>query len=785
VGAWGYLYGTQKVGGVKIFEESNSSQGTSNDKQLHRVYVLNCHTSVADEGTFQLRIDGKQVLLERYGSGYGWTSYSPTQLHPDITSMSRDVNGVVTVKIADGISGLDGSSISITESPDNSFNGTWIVTQVSPNDDTVFTFVCGGPVATSNGGQFWTLYADYKDKIYVEFLNGNHTSTFEGLLASGTSWTTTDLCLGRTLAYVRMGYDSGVFPSSIPNVSFVIQGKNDIFDPRTGTRGFTNNAALCIADFMSLPRTQGGFGLSIGTDIPTAQLIAAANLCDEQVPLAGGGAQARYTCDTYVSLDQARGSILQSMLTSCAGRLSYQGGQYSIFPSAWVAPTLQLTDQDLVGPIDWKPRFGIRDVANAVKGTYTSPENNWQLADVPPYMCDYKHGYGLITDPGEGDAYLIEDNSERIYKEAHFPCTTSSATAQRLEKIAMMRGRFQGRGTLRTTLKGYQNVAIDVIGFTHPRYGWTAKNFEVLATRFILDKSANVPTLAVELDIAETGPEINNWATTEQLSPYGYAEPTQAGIMAVSRPEAVTLYSGPGTTVGAVTYPNTVSIGADGVARNSLYVSWTPPNDAFVISGGEIEVQWQLAGASTWTPLGKFGGAVSSCYVNNVSDGQSYNVRLRSINCAGVPSAWVQAGPEVLSNAYSTFALSAASISSGTLAAARLPAGVSSLALSSSAAATAALGASTQVGSGATITLTGTGASGLITLQTGTGELFAGQVCAVVFPVALAAAPNGVCGANGVAVPGLSWSTSKTQLTLSVTTALAASTTYTISYLLS
>ena len=80
IGPWGYIYGQQKVGGVEIFRQSNSSQGTSNNKELHRVYALACHPSIADGGggstPFQLRIDGKQVLLNRAGAGCPISSVS-------------------------------------------------------------------------------------------------------------------------------------------------------------------------------------------------------------------------------------------------------------------------------------------------------------------------------------------------------------------------------------------------------------------------------------------------------------------------------------------------------------------------------------------------------------------------------------------------------------------------------------------------------------------------------------------------------------------------------------
>ena len=673
IGPWSYVYGTQKVGGVEIFRQSNSNTGggtTSNDKQLHRVYALAAHPCVVDAGNFQLRIDGKQVLVQPNGAG--WASYSPTQIMQHVTSMSRDANGLVTFTIAGGIAGLDGSSIAITVAADNTFNGTWIVTQPNPADDTTFNFVCGGPVASTTGGQCWTLYADYKDKIYVQFLNGNHTSTFQTLLDAGTSWSETDLCLGRTLVYVQMGYDEGVFPSSIPNVSFVLQGKNDIFDPRTGSRGFSNNAALCIADFMSLPMTQGGFGLAIGTDIPTAQLIAAANICDEAVALAGGGTIPRYTCDTFFLLNQGRGKILQDMLTSCAGRLSYQGGQFSIFPGAWLSPTLQLTDADIMGTFKWKTRHSIRDACNGVKGTFVSPENNYQQADFPPYMQDAAHGYA-------SDLWLAEDQGERIFKDANLPCTVNSATAQRLAKIELLRTRYQMRGTVRCSMKAYQCVALDVVQITHPRYTWVNKNFEVLSSRFVWDKSGDVPTIAVELDLAETDPSIYDWSVTEQLTPQGYKQPDNVGNRVCSPPENVVLYSGPGTVVGGITYPSTVTTGADGRVQSSLYVSWTAPNDANVINGGHLEVQWQQVGSSVWAAFGKLDASSSHCFITGVTDGQQYNAQIRAVNCAGVASDWVFAGPETINDSLSTFAYSGIEVAPQALSAEAYAAGTDTI----------------------------------------------------------------------------------------------------------
>jgi hypothetical protein len=537
VGPWGYIYGRQKVGGVEVFRQSNNNTGvggatTSNWKQLHRVYVLACHPCQIGAG-WQLRIDGKNVPLQvDPAAPTSWKSYSPPATYANILAINRDENGLVTCKLDRPMDEADGHPIQITECSDGSFNTMPIPTQPDPDDATLFQWVSGGPVADVHGsGQFWMLYADYQDKIRVEFLDGNHTETFQVLLNAGTTWGPNDKLLGRTAVYVQMGYDSTVFPSSIPNVSFVIYGKNDILDPRSNTRGWTDNAALCIADYMSLPREKGGFGLAIGTDQPTDKLIAAANICDEDVPLAVGSTIKRYRLNTFFQLNEGRGVILSNLLSSCAGRLVRQQGQRFIVPGCWQSPTLELHDGDLIGAIDWTQRLSIRDTCNAVKGTYISPENGFQQGDAPMFMQNYMRGFGLITDAGQGDPWLVEDKGIRLFDEYNFPCTDDSATVQRLEKIALLRKRHQGRGTIRATMKAFRAVATDTICVYHPRWNtpgtqdWNPRILEVTKKRFIVDKSGEAPQLAVELEVADTGADIYDWnAETEELTPAGFKQ---------------------------------------------------------------------------------------------------------------------------------------------------------------------------------------------------------------------------------------------------------------------
>ena len=105
--------------------------------------------------------------------------------------------------------------------------------------------------------------------------------------------------------------------------------------------GYTENAALCIADYLA--NQQFGFKAQYGTEIPLTPLINAANVCDEGVRLADSpSTEVRYSCNGTFPLTLSRGAVLQNLLTSCGGRVSYSGGQFVIQPAAWYGSSITL-----------------------------------------------------------------------------------------------------------------------------------------------------------------------------------------------------------------------------------------------------------------------------------------------------------------------------------------------------------------------------------------------------------------------------------------------------------
>ena len=364
----------------------------------------------------------------------------------------------------------------------------------------------------------------------------------------------------------------------------------------------------------------------------------------------------------------------------------------------------------------------------------------------------------------------------------------------------MMRLRFQQRVTVRLDMSAFVVTPLDVITLTNPKYGWSNTTFEVLSANIVNEASSDNPHLYMQLDLALTDSSVYDWSTSEELTVTDYKQPDQQGGTATTvEPDALTVYSGPGATIGGITYPSTIISTASGINRNTLLVNWLPPNDCFVTGSGHIELQYQLSGASTWTDAGKVSGNATSFTIPNVTEGSTYNVQIRSVNMVGVPSAWVSASPITISDTTSTIAstiitgldptasgadLPAGRIS-GVVSLANLPTGLADIQTTISASPSVVAGASAQVGTGATASVAGSGLSGTITLTTGTGTLASGTLATVTFSTSYAAAPHGVVTSNGTVISGLNWSTTTSTLTVSASTALAASTTYTLGYFLS
>lgn len=168
-------------------------------------------------------------------------------------------------------------------------------------------------------------------------------------------WTSEHRLRGIAHIYLRLTHKLKVFPNGIPNVTADIEGKDDILDPRSGTRGYSENAALCLADYLSLP--EFGLNAAIGAEhgVDADELVAAANICDEAVPLAAGGSEPRYACNGVITLSETPKTIIEGMLSAMAGKHSQHRNDVADFhlsdPRTTNDPKLHLADDPIVRTI--------------------------------------------------------------------------------------------------------------------------------------------------------------------------------------------------------------------------------------------------------------------------------------------------------------------------------------------------------------------------------------------------------------------------------------------------
>ena len=515
---------------------------------------------------------------------------------------------------------------------------------------------------------------NFGGKVYCEARFGDQLKddVIGGATANDPNWDcSADGCPwlgGCAYCYLKIEFSTTQFPGE-PEIRFTIRGKNDILDPRTGTRGYTHNWALHVADHIADPQ----YGINDAAAINQAQLIAAANVCDEQVALAAGSAESRYALHMHYDTGMAPGDVLQQMMPPAMGRISRIGGEWFIWPAYWQGPSFAFDQSMLLSAPQWNPVRSFRDLSNRVTGTYTAPNfpynvagnlydsNGWydgsiadnfpyafQPTSYPMYAADQNHGYAT-------DQYLDEDGGVQLPTDLSMNNCLSIAQAQRCAKIHLLRNRQQGVVQMTMGLAAWQMQPVDVMNFTFPALTWANKTFEIdsVELRFGPPPSSDEQTddqqaqaIFVVVQAIETDASVYQWSTTEELTAYNVpAKLTMSPYVPVA-PPSMSVESSAGTAL----------IGADGVVTPRALVKWGVPMDKLVT---QIQIQFQLFGASAWTDssTGLVAVDLLQAFVTGVVANQVYNFRIRSVRASsGATSDWVEQDSLTISTTLSNFA---------------------------------------------------------------------------------------------------------------------------------
>jgi hypothetical protein len=455
------------------------------------------------------------------------------------------------------------------------------------------------------GNAYTTTYKGNATALSFNWLLGTDTQSpmpfFTGTTAATYPFK------GIAVLGVKLVYNQDTFPQGIPNITVKLRGKK-VYDPRTTTTAYSTNAALCIRDYL----TDTTFGLgATAAEIDDTSFSAAADICDENVTLAAGGTEKRYTINGAFSSAEKPKEVIAKMLTACGGKLSYVGGKWTLRVAAYRSPTVTLTEDDIVGPVTMQASQSRRDIFNAVKGTYSEPGTLYQPASFPP-----------VT-----NATYESQDGERIWKDVQFPFTTSAATCQRLAKIDLETARQQISFTVSCKLTAFSLQPGDTVNVNFERYGWTNKVFEVYNWTFNIADSDSGPTPQVDLVLRETASGIYDWNTGNEtqidLAPNtNLPDPFDVTAPGITITDELAVISEEVLTKLVVT-----------VAGDSTFQDF-------------YEVQARKSGDATYTNLGQATG--TRFELPNVEDGATYEVRARSVNGLGVRSAYTTGSHQVV-----------------------------------------------------------------------------------------------------------------------------------------
>ena len=354
--------------------------------------------------------------------------------------------------------------------------------------------------------------SETRAEFFTDMLGASLTQTLNSKFTTNTDLATTDHFKGMSILQSILTYDQETWVSGIPNISVIVSGKNDIYDPRTGTSGFSQNPALCVANYLM---SDLGLGLSTN-DIDWTSVTTSANICDELVDLdtTPTTQQKRFVCNGMIDTQNNIKTNIESLLTSMAGFMVVEGGLYRIFAGSYRAPTLTIEEKDLISGYQIQSKNRISEQFNKVVGLYQSEETNFQPTNYPE-----------ITNAG----YVASDG-QVLEKQINLTFTDDSARAQRIAKIYLEKSRRQYQISLAVNLEKFTLSPGDSVMLTLPNLGFNQKVFEVMEYKF----GGNME-LGLELTLRETSSSVYDWSTSEEqnVTPAPALEPTYNRNVAV------------------------------------------------------------------------------------------------------------------------------------------------------------------------------------------------------------------------------------------------------------
>ena len=436
-------------------------------------------------------------------------------------------------------------------------------------------------------------------------------ASFGGGITSDHRWR------GIAYVYLQLVYDAEKFGSGIPAISFIVQGKK-CFDPRDSSTSFTSNPALIIRDFLTDTR----YGLKAKTSeindtTNTGGFASAANICDQTVTLADGSTtETRYTANGFTNMSATGEGIINALLTSCAGDLTYTNGQFNLFAGAAQSPTLTITDDDILEPIAVQTNPRSADLFNTVKAIYVDKSQDYQASDAP--VLQNSTYLNADTPSGDSTANFVKT------LEVQTPFTVTSTMAQRIANITLNRNRQTTTISLTTHIKFLRLQPADWVYVTNERLGFSNKVFQVISTNLELVGSEAEKVVVTKLVLKEAASSVFTFGTSDYETDIAEGSAVGTGSNALTAPASLS---------ASANVNNSFSVNS----VNAL-LTWTNSHDENFIIGTQI--QYKISSDSSYDDYAIVSANISRATVRGLEANKTYNIRIRHIGTQNQYSAF-------------------------------------------------------------------------------------------------------------------------------------------------
>jgi hypothetical protein len=606
------IYGQAKVSGPIVFIGTTDSGPTPSggpvtgtNVMLHMVIALAGH-EVEEIGT--VYFNDKPVSIDSNGYvnniPYSYLPANPVANTQTISTAVR-TDEVVTVTTGAAHGFAAGDQVTVTTVTDLSMNGDFIIG--SAPSSTTFTYSNGGPNASASGGTAVDNTLSTSVNSYARIkkhLGGVGQEADPDMVAEVPGWDSTHRLQGIAYLYVRLQYSQDVFGHGIPNVSAIVKGKK-VYDSRDGTTAWSDNVALCVRDYLT---SDYGFGCSAG-EVNDTYASAAANVCDESVTLTTSGTQARYTCNGVLDTANAPIENLNALVAAMAGTVTYVQGKFRAHAGAYESTVGDLTRDMLAGRVKIRTRVPRNQLFNAVRGTYVDPSLRYAATDFPP-----------VTN----NTYTAADGGTQMFKDIQLPFTNHPEAAQRIAKVVLEQARQGIQVELTLNHNAIPFAVWDTVTYTDPDLGWDRKVFRI-------KKFSTAGIGPILLTLQEEASASYDWASGEATVIDPAPDTNLPNPFFVPVPTGTAFSSRNASTTGGDTVYN-------------LVLSWNQHPDAFVVNGGQMEIQYKLHADIGWRPSFFVAGDQTFADILTSSVNTSYDLRLRAVSSLGrnVRSQWVE-----------------------------------------------------------------------------------------------------------------------------------------------